>query len=86
MMSRMQVTLEPEMQRRARDRAAQLGVSFAEYVRRVLRRDLGEPEPTGDPSVVFNLGRSGGSDVARDKDAMLGSAVSAQRDVQGDSD
>lgn len=68
MMSRVQISLEPEMQKRARERAAELGVSFAEYVRRLLSRDLGEPGPTGDPRVVFNLGRSSGSDVARDKD------------------
>lgn len=82
MMSRMQVSLKPEMQRRARERAAQLGVSFAEYVRRLLSRDLGEPEATGDPTVVFNLGRSGGSDVAEDEDSMLGEAVNAQHRVR----
>ena len=54
MMSRTQITLEPEMQRRARDRAGQLGISFAEYVRRLLARDLGKPEQTVDPSAVFD--------------------------------
>ncbi|MCP3963654.1 MAG: hypothetical protein GY719_37940 [bacterium] len=79
MMSRTQLTLEPEMQRRARERASQLGVSFAEYVRRLLARDLGEPEQCVEASAVFNLGDSGGADIARDKDALIGEAVAANR-------
>ncbi len=78
MMSRTQITLESEMQRRARDRASQLGISFAEYVRRLVSRDLGEPAQRADPSAVFDLGSSSGSDVARDKDAMLAAAVDAE--------
>jgi hypothetical protein len=75
----MQVTLDPELQRKARHRAAQLGVSFAEYVRRVVASDLGQPRPKRDPSVVFDLGTSGGADVSRHKDAMLGEAIAARR-------
>ncbi len=60
-------------------RAAQLGVSFAEYVRRAVERDLGRPRQKTDPSRVFALGDSGGSDVARSKDRMLGEAVAARR-------
>ena len=78
MMSRTQVTLDPEMQRRARDRATQLGISLAEYVRRLVARDLGESGPSRDPSVIFDLGNSGGSRITRDKDAMVGEAVSAE--------
>ena len=81
MMSRTQITLEPEMQRRARDRAVQLGISFAEYVRRLLVRDLGEPQQKVDPSSVFDLGTSGGADVARDKDSMLAAAVATERSL-----
>ncbi|UCH24969.1 MAG: hypothetical protein JSV66_13595 [Trueperaceae bacterium] len=74
---RTQVTLDPELQRRARQKAAAMGISFAEYVRRLVARDLEglEPEPV-DISAVFNLGDSGGSDIARDKDRMLGEAAS----------
>lgn len=79
MMSRTQITLDPELQRRARHRAAQLGISLAEYLRRLVARDLTEREPTTDPSVVFNLGRSAGADVARAKDQMLGEAVAAEK-------
>ena len=78
MMSRTQITLDPEVQKRARERAAHLGISFAEYIRRLVIRDLGESGPHADPSSVFNLGRSEGADVARDKHAMIGGAVEAE--------
>jgi hypothetical protein len=59
-MSRTQITLDAETQRQARRRAGELGISFAEYVRRLLVRDLGQTEAKLDPSIVFNLGSSGG--------------------------
>lgn len=77
MMSRSQITLDPEIQRRARQRASDLGISLAEYVRRLMLRDLGEGLPPADPSRVFDLGRSAGSDIARNKDAMVAEAVGA---------
>lgn len=78
MMVRTQIMLDSEMQRRARERAGQLGISLAEYVRRVLARDLGDAGPPADPTAVFDLGNSGGANVARDKDTMIGEAVSAE--------
>src|SRR5204862_405855 len=79
MMVRTQITLDPELWRRARKRASQLGISLAGYVRRLLAKDLHEPETNVDPSVVFDLGRSRGADVSRAKDAMIGEAVAARR-------
>jgi hypothetical protein len=75
-MSRTQITLTPEMQRRARQRAGDLGVSLAEYVRRLLARDLGGIQAKAAPVCVFDLGSSGGSDIARNKSAMLAEAFS----------
>lgn len=77
MMSRIQISLAPEQAKRAQTRAGQLGVSFAEYVRRLIARDLGEETNAADVSALFNLGSSGGSDIAREKDAMLGDAFEA---------
>jgi len=77
MMARTQITLDPEIQRRARQRARDLGCSLAEYVRRLVARDLGNPHAKADPSIIFNLGNSGGSDIARDKDQMIGQAFDA---------
>lgn len=74
MMSRAQISLEPEMQRRARQRASELGISLAEYVRRLVAGDLGGGKAGGDPTAVFDLGSSGGSDIAREKRTMIGKA------------
>jgi hypothetical protein len=71
MMTRFQVSLDQRTLRRARQRARQLGISLNEYVRRLVAKDLDARVLRADPSVVFNLGSSGGSDVARHKDAML---------------
>lgn len=77
-MIRTQITLDRELRNQARRRAGELGISLAEYIRRLLERDLHGPRIVADPSVVFDLGDSGGSDVARSKDAMIGEAVSME--------
>jgi len=79
MMSRIQVSMDQEAQRRAKQRASALGISFAEYVRRLVARDLEGVAHKTDPFVVFDLGDSGGSDVAREKDRMVAEAVVADR-------
>jgi hypothetical protein len=71
MMSRTQITLNTQIHHRARQRASELGVSLAEYVRRLVARDLAHPQADADVTRVFDLGRSGGSDVAKNKDAMI---------------
>jgi hypothetical protein len=79
MMVRTQITLETELQRRARQRAGQIGVSLAEYVRRLVARDLAQPEMKADVSSIFDLGVSGGSDIARDKGSMIAEAFESVR-------
>ena len=64
------------MRRRALDKAAELGISFAEYVRRLIAQDLGEAKPKADISVIFDLVTEGEpTDIARDKDKLIGDAV-----------
>ena len=76
MNARTQVTLDPEMQRQAQRKAEELGISFAEYVRRLVSADLAGRKRKIDMSVFFDLGASSEpTDVARDKDRMLGKAV-----------
>jgi hypothetical protein len=76
MNTRTQITMDPELQRRAHAKAAELGISFAEYVRRLVADDLGKHKRKVDVSVVFDLGSSDEpTDIARDKDKMLGEAV-----------
>jgi hypothetical protein len=79
MMSRTQITLESQTHRRARQRASELGMSLAEYMRRLVARDLAGPEAKSDITCIFDLGSSGGSDIARDKDAMIGDALQLAR-------
>jgi hypothetical protein len=76
MNARKQITMDPEMQRRAEAKAAELGISFAEYIRRLVAGDLGERKPKADISMVFDLGASDQpTDIARDKDKMIGEAA-----------
>jgi hypothetical protein len=76
MNARTQITMDPEMQRRAQAKAAELGISFAEYVRRLVAHDLGEPKPKADISIMFDLIDEGPpTDIARDKDKMIAEAV-----------
>jgi hypothetical protein len=67
MNARTQITMDPDLQRRAQAKAAELGISFAEYIRRLVAGDLGERKPKADISAVFDLVDEGPpTDVARD--------------------
>jgi hypothetical protein len=69
--------MDPELQKRAQKKAAELGISFAEYVRRLVSEDLGPPTVRkAHISEVFDLIDDGPpTDIARDKDKMIGEAV-----------
>jgi hypothetical protein len=76
MNARTQITLDPDTQRRAQLKAAELGISFAEYIRRLLADDLGLSKRKAPISTIFDLGASAKpTDVARDKHKMLDEAV-----------
>jgi hypothetical protein len=77
MMARTQVTLDPENHRRARRRAAALGISLAEYFRRLVAEDIGSAKRKVDVANIFDLGESRGSDIAAEKDAYVAAAVEA---------
>ena len=77
MMARMQITLDPETHKRARRRASELGLSFAEYLRSLVRKDLGNARPKADVSCIFNLGSGGISNIAKEKDKMIAEAFEA---------
>ncbi len=75
-MIRTQIAMDPEQHRAARRKAADLGLSLAEYIRRLVDRDLPQPEPRrGDMSRLSGKGNSAGSDVAGHKDEYIGEAV-----------
>jgi hypothetical protein len=76
MNARTQITLDPETQRRAQAKAAELGISFAEYVRRLIARDQREAKGEFDISVMFDLVDEGtATNIARDKDKMVSEAI-----------
>lgn len=76
MNARTQITMDPEMQRRAHAKAAELGISFAEFVRRAVDKELGDPKPTFDITQMFDLVKDGPpTNIARDKDKLIGEAV-----------
>ena len=79
MVQRTQIYLPTEEHRRARRRAAELGVSLAEYVRRLVREDLAGPSRSGDVTALFAFSDSGGADVANHKDDYVGEAVASRR-------
>jgi len=83
MMTRTQITLDSELQRRARERATTMGISLTEYIRRLLACDLEQPQQPVDPALVFDLGSSGSADIARDKDVLIGEAVAAESRRRG---
>jgi hypothetical protein len=78
MMSRIQISFEKALHRRARRRANRLGVSLAADVRRLVFQDLAVTRAKPDITGIFDLRSSGGSDIARNKDAMIGAAFSSR--------
>ena len=88
---RTQVDLRPEQHAKAKAKAAALGITLAEYMRRLVDRDLDDAEPVADPSSIFALGNSGGSDIAAElnvkrdatnpgsKFASVGDAIASRR-------
>jgi hypothetical protein len=79
MMARMQVTMNSETQRLVRLKAAGLGVSIAEYVRRLIANDLAGQSRNARPEKVFDLGSTGRSNIAKDKKAMIAEAIAGRR-------
>ena len=77
MMVRTRIALDAERHAQARARAAALGISLAEYVRRLVDRDLAQHSCRADRSVVFDLGTSRGPDIASEKARMIGEATGA---------
>lgn len=67
------------MQRCARQPANELGVCLAEYFRHLVASDLARPETAAHADGIFDLGSSGGSDIASDKNSMIAEAFHSTR-------
>jgi hypothetical protein len=75
---RLQIAMPLELKRRAHARAADQGISVAEYIRRLVAEDLGPPKPRRKPdiSIMFDVVKDGPrANIARDKDRLVGEAV-----------
>ena len=79
MMVRTQISLPAEDHRRAKERAAEQGVSLAEYFRQLVVRDLGPSGGKADVTRLFALGESDYDDVARNHDAHLADIVAERK-------
>ncbi len=75
---RTQIDLESEQHALAKRKAVDLGISMAEYIRRLVEQDLAQPSPNSDISAIFGLGDSGGSDISVDRKAATAEAIAAR--------
>jgi hypothetical protein len=78
MMVRAQIAIDRDLKRRATERASESGVSFAEYVVKLVEKDVERPKSKTGIEAIFDLGSSGGSDIARNKKQMIGEAIEAR--------
>jgi hypothetical protein len=76
---RTQIALDPEQHARVKQKAASLGITMAEYIRRLVDDDLAGVEPQASPAVIIGIGRSGGSDIAREGKRAVADAVAGRR-------
>ena len=74
---RTQIDLEAEQHALVKRKAADLGISMAEYIRRLVERDLVPTGSSGDISAIFGIGDSGGSNIATDRKGATAEAIAA---------
>lgn len=79
---RTQISLESEQHALAKRKAGDLGISMAEYIRRLVEQDLAQTAPSSDITAIFGIGDSGGSDIAVDRKAATAEAIASLRNAQ----
>ncbi|WP_428117451.1 hypothetical protein [Candidatus Poriferisodalis sp.] len=72
------ITLPDQVHARAKQRAAELGISFAEFTRRLLEKELDAPEPQGDLESICGMVQGTPFDMVRDGHSIIGTAVAAE--------
>ena len=60
-----------------KQKAATLGITMAEYIRRLVERDLGSSDTHADPATIIGIGRSGGSDIGAEGKSAVAAAIAA---------
>ena len=74
-----QISLSTEVHTRLRRRAADLGISVADYMRRLVDRDLSRSQRNTDRSLVFDLGSSKRRNIASEGSRMIAEAIGARK-------
>ncbi|MCY3805610.1 MAG: ribbon-helix-helix protein, CopG family [bacterium] len=75
---RTQIALNAEQHALLKHKAAELGISMAEYIRRLADRDLRQAGPRADISEIFGIGDSGGGAIAVNRKEATAEAIAAR--------
>ena len=71
------ITLPSHMHAKAKQRAAELGISFAEFTRRLFEKELDTPMPQGDIDSICGMVKGAPFDMARDGRQIIAQATAA---------
>ena len=69
------ITMPDHLHAQAKQRAAELGISFAEFTRRLFEKELSMPVPQGDIDSVCGMVTGTPFDMARDGERIVGEAA-----------
>ena len=72
------ITLPDQVHARAKLRAAELGISFAEFARRLFEKELATPVPQGDLETIRAMVQGEVFDMTRDGKQIVGEAYASQ--------
>ncbi len=71
------ITLPDHLHALAKQRAADLGISFAEFARRLFDKELSPPATRGDIDSISGMVTGEPFDMARDGELIIGEAIDA---------
>ena len=69
------ITMPDHLHAQAKQRAAELGISLAEFTRRLLERELGSSAPQGDIDSICGIVTGTPFDMALDREQIVGEAA-----------
>lgn len=69
------ITMPDHLHAQAKQRAAELGISFAELARRLFEKELSMPAPRGDIDSICGMVAGTPFDMARDGERIVGEAA-----------
>ena len=69
------ITMPDHLHAQAKQRAAELGISFAEFARRLFEKELSLPAPQGDINSICGMVTGTPFDMASDGERIIGEAA-----------